>query len=146
MKKLFCHPVCYLIFQLLGIGIDGMLGVGFEMIAVLILSFGKVWSTPRFLQQGVYIILVELIIDILGGDLEMLMEVGVWILEEMKEVLVLGVVGGGLVMSSSLVIAFSSLRGYKMVMEYSSIAIPFVPLSLLFYQRWFSYPYCNLFL
>lgn len=82
MNKLFCHPIFYIIFQLLGIGIDGMVGVGFEMMAVLILSVGRLWNTSQFLEQGIYLIIAELIIDIFGGDLETMIEAGLWVIDE----------------------------------------------------------------
>lgn len=80
------HPFFYILLQVLGIWVDGVFGIGFELMAVLIFSFGKKRSLENLFQQGVFVIAIEILIDLFCGDAEMIFETGFWILEEMRRV------------------------------------------------------------
>lgn len=84
MKNQTCHPIFYILLQVLGIWVDGILGIGFEIMAILIFSFGKKRSLENLFNQGVFVVIVEILIDLFCGDAEVVFETGFWFLEEMR--------------------------------------------------------------
>lgn len=84
MKNQTCHPIFYILLQMLGIWVDGILGIGFEIMAILIFSFGKKRSLENLFNQGVFVVIVEILIDLFCGDAEVVFETGFWFLEEMR--------------------------------------------------------------
>ena len=87
MKNQTCHPIFYILLQVLGIWMEGVFGIGFEIMAVLIFSLGKKRSLGNLFNQGVFVIVVEILIDLMCGDAEMIFETGFWFLEEMRRVI-----------------------------------------------------------
>lgn len=82
MKKIICHPIFYVLLQVLGIGIDGGLGIGFEMMALFVFSLGKNITQLNFSEKCCYIIIVEILIDTFCGNAAIIFETAFWIIEE----------------------------------------------------------------
>ncbi|MFK8008236.1 MAG: hypothetical protein AB8H03_17900 [Saprospiraceae bacterium] len=87
MKNQISHSILYILLQVLGIWVDGVLGIGFEMMAVLVFSMGKKRSVESLSRQGILIVVVEMLIDFFCGNAEMIFETGFWFLEEMRRVI-----------------------------------------------------------
>lgn len=64
---------------MLGIWVDGLVGIGFEIMALIVFSFGKNITVLNFSKQCSYIIIIEVLIDVLCGEISMLVEAGVWV-------------------------------------------------------------------
>ena len=86
MKNQISYPILYILLQVLGIWVDGVLGIGFEIMALLIFSMGKKRSMLSLFRQGIFIVIVEILIDLFCGNAEMIFETGVWFFEEMRRV------------------------------------------------------------
>ena len=86
MKNPISHSILYILLQVLGIWVDGVLGIGFEVMAVLIFSLDKKRNMSSLFRQGVLIVGVEILIDLFCGNAEVIFETGFWFFEEMRRV------------------------------------------------------------
>ena len=82
MKKTFNLPSISIVFQLLGVLINGIIGNGFEMIAHIIDTFHGKSSSKVFLRKLFVIFLSQVLINWIFVDNSMTVDMTLWLAEK----------------------------------------------------------------
>ena len=82
MKNTFYPPSISIVFQLLGVLINGVVGNGFEMVAHLVDTFNSKSSSSVFLRKFLVIIVSQFLINWIFADNSMAIDIAFWLMEK----------------------------------------------------------------